>query len=187
MGVIPVPFAALSRYYPRRDKKDPDLYQYVDQEMRGLPGTPCCVQMSHCLNMAGIKIPAYSYRPRSNAKLTIDGIDYYYILATDELEQFLISSCGDDGESINMDLDNTRSINEIKTYISNRPGLLLFRYSNIGVCAPTGQFEHTELWNGTNILQRDMNEPFLFGRPRVQMWDTNDPARWLVDYMNTQP
>jgi hypothetical protein len=142
--------------------------------------------MSLALNMSGIQIPANSYR-RRNPQKTIDGIVYYFILATDELEKFLLSYCGDDGETINKDLDKTRSIGEIKTYISNRPGLLLFRYSNIGVPAPAGEFEHTELWDGTKILQRDMAEGFLFARPRVLMWDTNDPAQWLVDYMKTQP
>lgn len=153
--------------------------------MTGIPGTPCCVQMSHALNMSGIPSPPNSYR-RRNAQRTINGNLYNYILATDELEKFLLSYCGDDGETINQDLDKTRSMGEIKTYISNRPGLLLFRYSNIGVPAPKGEFEHTELWDGTNILQRDMAEGFLFARLRVLMWDANDPARWLVDYMKTQ-
>ena len=185
MVVIPAAVGTLSSNYPRRDKKNPALYQYVQQVMRGLPGTPCCVQMSHALNMSGIPIPANSYR-RRNTPLTINGTVYYYILATDELEKFLFEYCGDDGETINKDLDKTRSMGEIKTYISNRPGLLLFRYSNIGVSAPPGEFEHTELWDGTKILQDDMAEDFLFRRLRVLMWDTNDPARWLVDYMKTQ-
>ena len=32
-----------------------------------------------------------------------------------------------------------------------------------------------------------MAERALFDRPRLLMWDTNDPAQWLVDYMKTQP
>jgi hypothetical protein len=187
MGVIPAPIGKLTANYPRRDAKKPDVYQYVDKVMKGIPGTPCCVQMSHALNMAGVRIPARSYR-RANAKLTINGTVYYYILATDELEKYLISLCGDDGEEINLDdTDSTRSEREIKNYISNRPGIIIFRYSDIGVIPPKGQFEHTEIWDGTKVLQRDMAETFLFGRPRVLMWDTNDPASWLTDYMATQP
>lgn len=132
------------------------------------------------------RIPSNSYR-RPNAQLTIGGTVYYYILATDELERFLISYCGDDGERISNDLNKKRSVGEIKRYISKRPGLLLFRFSDIGVPAPPHHFEHTELWDGTKILQRDMNEGALFGSQRVLMWDSNDPAQWLADYMKTQP
>jgi len=58
MGVIPAAFAALSSNYPRRDIKNPALYQYVEQVMTGLQGSLCCVQMSHALNTVGIQIPA---------------------------------------------------------------------------------------------------------------------------------
>jgi len=85
---------------------------------------------------------------------------------------------------INKDLSAKRSIDQIKKYIAGRTGLLLFRFSSVGVIAPKEEFEHTELWDGTKILQRDMDERFLFGRPRVLMWDTFDPASWLVNYMN---
>lgn len=188
MGVIPASIHTLTEAYPRRDKKDPSKYKYVDKVMKGIPGTPCCVQMSHALNMAGVKIPANSYR-RRNAFL--EELGFYYILATDELEKFLIDYCGDDGEAFNegidKGLDKTQIMKKIQEYIKNRPGLLLFRYSGTGTLAPSGEFEHTELWDGTKILQRDMAEGFLFNRPRVLMWDTNDPAQWLVDYMTTQP
>jgi hypothetical protein len=73
---------------------------------------------------------------------------YYYILAVDELEKFLISLCGDDGEAINKDVNKARSESEIKKYISNRPGLLLFRFASVGAGAPPKEFEHTELWDG---------------------------------------
>jgi hypothetical protein len=54
MGVIPASINNLASQYPRGDVKDPTKYQYVDKVMTGLPGTPCCVQMSHALNMCGI-------------------------------------------------------------------------------------------------------------------------------------
>jgi len=186
MGVISSPFGSLERNYPRRDKKDPKLYKYVEEVMKRLPGTPCCVQMSHALNMAGVLVPSASYR-RPNESLTINGSKYYYLAATDELEDFLVNRCGDDGEMINIDLNTTRSMGDIKKYIAKRPGLLLFRYADFHRVGPKGEFEHTELWDGTKILQRDMAEGFLFARPRVLMWDTNDPASWLTDFMQTQP
>jgi hypothetical protein len=41
-------------------------------------------------------------------------------------------------------------------------GILLFRTSGAGM--------HTELWDGQQIVQRDMDEPALFSQPRVLMW-----------------
>jgi hypothetical protein len=195
MGVIPATFGTLRANYPPRKNAggyDPGMYQCVADVIATLPSssTPCCVQMSRALNMAGIALPAASYRPprdSGNPQMTINGNTYNCILATDELEKFLYDFTGDDGESINKNLDSTRSMSDIKAYIANRPGLLIFRYSDLKVPAPRGQFEHTELWDGTQILQRDMNEGFLFTRPRVLMWDTNDPAQWLVNYMSAQP
>ena len=185
MGVIPASISTLSSQYPRRDQKDPSKYNYVDKAMKGIPGTPCCVQMSHALNMCGIPVPQRSYW-RPNQRVQVNGRDCSYLLATDELEVFLQTFCGEP-ETINRDLNKTRSEDEIKAYIKDRPGLLIFRYCNFRVSPLKGEFEHTELWDGTRILQRDMNEKFLFRRPRVLMWDTNDPAKWLVDYMKTQP
>jgi hypothetical protein len=186
MGVIPASINTLSSQYPRRDQKDPAKYQYVDRVMKGLKGTPCCVQVSHALNMCGIPVPQSSYRRNPNPKLPINGRNCSYLLATDELEDFLQTSYGEP-ETINRDLNQTRSMEKVKAYIKDRPGLLIFRYSDLRVPAPPDQFEHTEFWNGSRILQGDMAEKFLFERPRVLMWDTNDPAKWLVDYMKTQP
>jgi len=186
MGVIPASINTLSSQYPRRDQKDPAKYQYVDKVMKGLEGTPCCVQMSHALNMCGIPVPQRSYRRNPNPRLPLNGRDCSYLLATDELEDFLQTFYGAP-ETINRDLNQVRDAAQVKAYIKNRPGLLIFRYSALRVPAPKGQFEHTELWDGTQILQRDMAEDFLFSRPRILMWDTNDPAKWLGDYMKTQP
>jgi hypothetical protein len=186
MGVIPASINALSNQYPRRDVKDQNKYQYVDQVMKGLKGTPCCVQVSHALNMSGIPVPSRSYRRDPNIKLTINGKLCGYQLATDELEDFLQTRYGEP-ETINRDLNQTRSAEKIKAYIKDRPGLLIFRHADLRVPPPQDKFEHTEFWNGTQILQRDMAEASLFSSPRVLMWDTNDPAKWLVDYMKTQP
>jgi hypothetical protein len=186
MGVIPASISLLSNQYPRRDKPDPAKYKYVETVMKANPGTPCCVQVSLSLNMCGIALPPSSYRRNPNPQLTINGKKCNFVLATDELEDFLQTAYGEP-ETINRDLNKTRSMDKIKAYIKDRPGLLIFRYSDLRRPAPKGQFEHTEFWNGTKTLQDDMDLPFLFARPRVLMWDTNDPAKWLVDYMKTQP
>ena len=73
MGVIPASINTLSSQYPRRDVKDPAKYKYVDTVMKGLQGTPCCVQISHALNLCGIPVPTRSYRRDPNLKLKING------------------------------------------------------------------------------------------------------------------
>ncbi|MEO8870105.1 MAG: T6SS effector amidase Tae4 family protein [Granulicella sp.] len=153
--------------------------------MKGIPGTPCCVQMSHALNMCGVPIPSHSYRRHPNPMLPINAKKCFYLLATDELEDSLQTLFGEP-ETINIDLNKTRSAGEIKKYIKDRPGILIFRHAKLRVVPPQGKFEHTEIWDGTQILQRDMDELAIFSSPRVLMWDTNDPAKFLVDYMQTQ-
>jgi hypothetical protein len=189
VAVIPASIGMLSNQYPMRTPKDPAKYQYVDMVMKGLPpeATPCCVQVSQALAMCGIPVPQSSFRRNPNPRLTIDGRLCNFLLATDELEDFLWTIYGEP-EVINRDLptDKLRNMHEIKQYIKDRPGLLIFRNALRRAVPPAHQFEHTEFWNGSQILQTDMAESYLFARPRVLMWDTNDPAKWLVDYMKTQ-
>jgi hypothetical protein len=184
MGVIPASISTLSSQYPSRTPKDPAKYKYVDMVMQGLPGTPCCVQISQALNKCGIPVPQSSYRRIPNPKLKING--YSYLLATDELEYFLHTTYGEP-ETVSRDLnDKPRTGDQIKAYIKDRPGLLIFRHAGFKVPPPQDKFEHTEFWTGSGIIQTDMS-PGLFNNPRVLMWDTNDPAKFLVDYMKTQP
>lgn len=184
MGVIPASISNLIDQYPRRDKQDPEKYKYVEKIMKGLPGTPCCVQMSHTLNLCGIQVPSASYRRSPNPKLKIDNVERRYLLATDEIEEFLWTLFGEP-ELINLDLNRIRSIAQTKLYIKNRPGLIVFRHASLRIPPPKDKFEHTELWDGTQLVQRDMSES-LFNCPRVLMWDTNDTPSWLSDYMATQ-
>jgi hypothetical protein len=185
MGVIPASISRLTEEYPRRDQKIPEKYKYVNDVMRGLKGTPCCVQVSHALNMCGIPVPPISYRRNPNPKLTIGGKRCNYLLATDELEEFMQSTYGEP-EMINRNLNKTRSAEEVKSYIAGRPGLLIFRYSGLRTVPPEHKFEHAEFWDGSGLLQKDMAFNALLAKPRILMWDTNDPAKFLVDYMKTQ-
>jgi hypothetical protein len=184
MGVIPVSIKHLIEQYPRRDKQDPKKYQYVEQVMKTVPGTPCCVQMSHTLNLNGIQVPPASYRRNPIPKLKIDTLERFYLLATDEIEVFLWTMFGEP-ELINLDLNKRRSIAQIKAYIDKRPGLLVFRHAELRIPPPKDKFEHTELWDGKAMVQRDMSEK-LFNCPRVLMWDTNDTPSWLSDHMSKQ-
>jgi hypothetical protein len=185
MGVVPVPISQLVSQYPRRDRQNPAVYKYVENIMKGIPGTPCCVQMSHAFNMSGVTIPSGSYRRTPTARQSIGGRTLYYLLAVDEFEHFLTKTYGDP-EDVNVEVGKGLTGSQIRKRLRDRPGIVAFRFSGPGRPAPKGEFEHIELWTGGEILQRDMAEDFLFRRPRVLFWDTNDTPKWLSDYMATQ-
>jgi hypothetical protein len=173
MIYIPAPFATLQAFYPMRPLSG-ELKQFMD----GLgPGnTPCCVQVSHALNMAGEKIPnTYNYakqRGRTPAPIQVNGISNFYLLAVDELEQWLTQKYG---AGLNVRalaglpnaprgnlIQRKKDMEQMKAYLSKDKGILLFRTPGAGL--------HTELWDGDQILQRDMDEVNLFSQPRVLMW-----------------
>ncbi len=173
MIYITAPFATLQSFYPRRPLGG-NLKTFMD----GLgPGnTPCCVQVSHALNMAGEKIPqTYDYakvRGRTPSPIQVDGVSNFYLLAVDELEMWLTQKYGAGlnvralaGLKQTPSSDPTqrrKDVEQMKAYLSGYKGILLFRTAGAGL--------HTELWDGTRILQRDMDETNLFSQPRVLMW-----------------
>lgn len=132
------------------------------------PGnTPCCIQISHALNKVGQIIPSRSFR-RLNSKID----SYYYILAVDELEQYLSGRYGRGEEIKKTPSGKMRSTDEMKQYLNDKQGILLFRSAGAG--------HHTELWDKTHIIQDGkavsgggaiMNESNIFGQPRVLFWE----------------
>jgi len=191
MGVLPAKKQSLVSQYPRRDlpanmdKANAERFKVVQEVMTRLPGTSCCVQISYALNMSGISVPIASYR-RPNESTTIKGRRYYFLAATDEMEEFLTVQFGEP-EVISKELGGkARTEKQVKEYIKNRPGILVFRQQPRQKPGLPGIFEHTEIWDGKQIQQRDMNEGYLFTCDRVLLWDTNDVAQFLVDYMAGQ-
>jgi hypothetical protein len=88
-GRIRVSFDSLKTHYPTYNKLPKTLQDFMDGLNNIKPGnTPCCVQMSHALNKAGQLIPATSFR-RSNSCANRPIDSHFYILAVDELEQYL--------------------------------------------------------------------------------------------------
>ena len=175
MASIPVSIERIRGVYPFRTSKEgefggklanPDLRKVMDRN----PGTPCCVQVSHALNMAGFPVtPGYKGQRRWPDAQEINGVTYYFILAVDEMENF-ITDRFDTGEL----LSKKRTAQDIKKYIKGRPGLLIMRDSTPGV--------HTEFWTGMSFLQTDMAVDHLLGLPRVLFWDcTLAPPKWLQD------
>jgi hypothetical protein len=168
-------FETLVANYPRRDKKDPSVYQYVDQAMQQFgSGTPCCVQMSQSLNLSGLIIPANSNR-RQNAYVTVNGTGYYYFGAVDELIDFLTNklSGGFAGEVVSQG----RLGPDIQTYLQGRQGVLAFSDNKYGA--------HTELWDGHDIVQQDMDRGWCFNQPTVLFWDAGPPL-WLTNALASE-
>lgn len=175
MGAMSVPLDKLINYYARRDKKDAS-WKDVAAVMSGIPGTPCCVQMSRAFCGAGLAIPTRSFRRPTSA--FPGGNGWRALLATDEVEEFLAERF-DDGQN----LQGANMIAaDVKGSIGGIPGVLIFRHGLRGRFPPAGKFEHTEIWDGTQILQRDMNENYLFKCPRVLFWPTSDASGGATDY-----
>ena len=180
---IRVNFDILRANYPTYKTLPPPLQKFMDGLNQVAAGnTPCCVQISHALNKAGQLIPLSSFR-RANSKIE----SYYYILAVDELEQYLSGLYGR-GEEIKKDSSGkVRSTGEMKQHLNNKQGILLFRSAGAG--------HHTELWDKTHIVQDGkamsgggamMNESNIFGQPRVLFWEVieekaglNPVPNWL--------
>ena len=179
---IPIAFEVLRTNYPKRLDKVGQFGGKLEHKdlrdfMSRTPGTPCCVQVSHALNMAGHLIPRiYPGGRRPNSPIKINGTVFYYLLAVDEMETWLTQQYGP-GELVSLDENKTkRNYQQIQEYLSGRTGLLVMRDSTPGV--------HTEFWDGTSFLQLDMAVAHLLGLPRVLFWDcTLAPPQWLEDYM----
>jgi hypothetical protein len=125
------------------------------------PGnTPCCVQMSHALSIAGCTIGPKSNR-RATSRIPPSG-SRFYLLAVDEIKWFLEQNYGL-GEEISKDDDGgRRSRDDMKAVLNGRTGILVFSNLRLGT--------HTELWDVDHMHQRDMS-PALFDAPKVLFWD----------------
>ena len=175
-GKIRVKFDTLKAHYPTYKTLPSLLQKFMDGLNKITPGnTPCCVQISHALNKVGQQIPASGYR-RANSKIE----STYYILAVDELEQYLSGRYGRGEEIKKTPSGKVRSTAEMKQYLNDKQGILLFRNAGAG--------HHTELWDKTHIVQDGnavsgggaiMNEANIFGQPRVLFWEVTEEAAGL--------
>jgi hypothetical protein len=153
------------------DMKDNYPFRPLTGPLQGIMdkvgGTPCCVQLSHSLNLAGITIGPNSFR-RPNQTATFPGPNggsatYNYLLCVDELEDYLKTNFVA-GTDIGHDASGKAlSEDDIKSSMQGRYGIMMFRDPTYGY--------HVELWDGGQILQRDMNEHALFSQPRILFWD----------------
>jgi hypothetical protein len=180
---IPVTYAEIASNYPRRTSKTSEFGgQLAQPELRkfmsSIPGTPCCVQVSHAMNMVGHTVSRkYGGMRRNASPIKIDGRTYYYLLAVDEMEAWLTDTYGE-GEILRGPGRKNTSPGDIKRAIKNRPGLLTM----------WGKKDrwHTEFWNGARYLQDNMSDGVL-ENPRIMFWDlTLAPPAWLTDYMDAQ-
>lgn len=129
--------------------------------MDSITGTPCCVQLSHALNVAGCSVPANSNRRPTSTIQTNHG-SFQYLLAVDEMKWFLEGLAGP-GEEISANLDGTRrSLDDMKTVLEGRTGILVFSDLAYGM--------HAELWDQTKMHQPDMSWA-VFNQPKVLFWD----------------
>jgi Type VI secretion system (T6SS), amidase effector protein 4 len=156
MNQISLDWDTLKGAYPKRP-----LTGALKAFMDGIPGTPCCVQMSHALSAAGSIIGPRSLR-RANARITTPIGTRYYLLAVDEMKWFLEINFGI-GDEISRDDDGgRRSLRDMKALLNGRTGILVFSNLMYGT--------HTELWDVDHLHQRDISET-VFNAAKVLFWD----------------
>lgn len=157
----------------------------AEREAKGLKAlkaapkaTPCCFQVSHAMNAAGVKVPEASEQRKLFKPADGNG---YYIGNVRELEQILTDRFGKT-EDIKA---GKNSIDKMKTIIFGRRGILAFRDDGYGY--------HTELWNKHVIRQNEsisgnMSETGIFGQKRVLFWEVTKAPReptmppWLAGW-----
>jgi hypothetical protein len=156
MNQISLDWDTVKSAYPMRPLTGA-LKTFMDQT----PGTPCCVQMSHALGVAGCTIGPMSNRRRTSVITTPTG-RRHYLLAVDEMKWFLEQNFGL-GEEISKDENgHRRSIQDMKAALNGRTGILVFSDLHYG--------DHTELWDVDHMHQRDiLSSEFL--KPKVLFWD----------------
>lgn len=156
MPRIALEWDTLKAAYPRRPLTGP-LKAFMDQT----PGTPCCVQMSHALNIAGCRLGPQSNRRRASRIASPAGT-FHYFLAVDEMNWLLQLTYGA-GEEISKDENGRRRTRrQMLELLDGRTGILVFSNLRYGA--------HIELWDQTHMHQRDMSLD-LFDQPKVLFWD----------------
>src|SRR5262249_5361375 len=133
----------------------------VFMDRLGPGNTPCCVQMSHALNVAGCRIGPRSNRRATSAITTTAGTNNY-LLAVDEMKWFLEDNFGLGEEISKDDRGARRNLPAMKAVLNGRTGILVFSNLRYGT--------HTELWDIDHMHQRDMSQA-LFNAPKVLFWD----------------
>ncbi len=189
-GCLPLDFATLRSHYPTYNRLPPHIAKYMADLNKGIPegkpkNTPCCFQVSEALNLSGAEhaIPPRSWR-RANSHLGMN----YYLGAVDELEIHLTSRYGK-GEGLHLTAGSgTDRTKKMKAAIAGRQGILCFRDQGYGA--------HTELWDGTDIVQNGapaangaaLSGGYIWGQPHIWFWqatgeDDVDPLpAWLTGW-----
>jgi hypothetical protein len=128
MNPMSVSADALINYYPRRDKKD-EKWPNVAAVMQGVPGTPCCVQMSRAFCGAGLIVP-----PRSWSRATgtfPGGAGWRSMYSIDEVEIFLADRFVDSDNLRAGENGKSRDPAAIKAMLKGIPGVLVMRHAPI--------------------------------------------------------
>jgi hypothetical protein len=156
MPQISLDWDTVKAAYPKRP-----LTGALKAFMDHTPGTPCCVQMSHALGVAGCIIGPKSNR-RANSRITTPTGTRFYLLAVDEMRWFLEKNFGLGEEISTDDGGRRRSLGDMMAVLNGRTGVLVFSDLHYGT--------HTELWDVDHMHQRDMSSA-LFHSPKVLFWD----------------
>jgi hypothetical protein len=156
MPQISLEWDTVKRAYPMRPLTGA-LKAFMDKT----PGTPCCVQMSHALGVAGCTIGPMSNR-RRNSSITTPTGTRNYLLAVDEMKWFLGQNFGVGDEISKDDSGKRRLLQDMMRVLNGRTGILVFSDLAFGA--------HTELWDVDHMHQRDISTA-VFNAAKVLFWD----------------
>jgi Type VI secretion system (T6SS), amidase effector protein 4 len=171
-GHLPFDYDTLRNNYPTYNRLPKHIANYMDALNKNLPvgksrHTPCCFQVSEALNLTGAEhaVPARSYR-RANARLGLN----HFLGAVDELEAHLTVRYGK-GEGLHIGAGSGADRTKLmKAKIAGRKGLICFRDHGYGA--------HTELWDGSSIVQNGapaangagLSGAYIWGQPYIWFW-----------------
>jgi hypothetical protein len=158
MNQISLNWDSVKAAYPKRPLTGA-LKAFMDN--LGPGNTPCCVQMSHALGVAGCVIGRRSNR-RANSRITTPTGTRFYLLAVDEMKWFLEQNFGLGDEISSDGTGNRRNLREMLAALNGRTGILVFSNLHYGT--------HTELWDVDHMHQRDISSA-VFNAPKVLFWD----------------
>ena len=166
---IKADFARILANYPAHTQLPPALQKKIDDLNKPYlpkkPNTSCCLQVCHAFNQSGITIPSGNFRP-GEPKRVAEQIPYgsgvYYLMAVDEMINYLTRTFGDPIVLGAAKSASSADVAALTAMVRGIEGVMTFGNG------------HIELWNRYNIVQDTgamvMDAGWVWGQKPVRFW-----------------
>jgi hypothetical protein len=145
---IKADFGQILANYPANNQLPPALQKTIDDLNKPYlpekPNTSCCLQVCHAFNKSGIKVPSGNFRPAEPKRVAAQippGSGVYYLMAVDEMINYLSGTFGDPIVLGTAHSASNADVAALTAVVRGFDGVMTF---GIG---------HIELWNRFNIVQ----------------------------------